>query len=180
MAIVAETRLFPPIITPYLPAKNIESVNTGIDILFDINELNDESIIEEIHVIITRQSNYKSLFNSDYPLGIYPIAATSEILEAGVVHVHETILTCSQLNFNEYYKVQLRFSSIEACVGLTGAALSDALLNESNMAQFSEWSSVSAMRFIAEPTMTLRGNIEGDSNIMTPNNSSPYKLTSHY
>ena len=181
MAIVAETRLFPPIITPYLPAKNIESVNDGIDIPFDINELNDESIIEEIHVIITRQSNYKSLFNStSYPLGIYPIAATTEILESGIVHIPETILTCSQLNFNEYYKVQLRFSSIEACVGLTGATLSDALLNESNMAQFSEWSSVSAMRFIAEPTMTLRGNIEGDSNIMTPDNTSPYKLTSHY
>ena len=59
---VTETRLFPPIMAPYLPAKNINSVNQGIRITFDINELNNITDIKEIHVVITRQSDYNSLF----------------------------------------------------------------------------------------------------------------------
>ena len=183
MATPSEVRLFPPILANYFPALNIEDVNSGIDIPFDINSLNDESIITEIHVMITRQSNYKSLFKSNsYPLGIYPAAY---VQESRSIHVPtDTIADINQLSFNEYYKVQVRLSCVtdpeQSAVGETGSDLSDILLNESNLAQYSEWSSVGLLRFIAEPTMTLRGNIEGDSNIMLPGNVNPYMLDTHY
>ncbi len=183
MAVVPEIRLFPPIISPYLPAKSLVSVNNGIDIPFDINELNDINSIKEIHVIITRQSNYKSLFNSSkYPLGIYPITITqgSTILTDKLVHIPASVLVGDQLNFNEYYKVQLRFSAAAVCGSATGANLSTILLNESNMAQFSEWSSVSAVRFVAEPTVITRANILGEDNLLDPTAELPQSLTSHY
>lgn len=185
MATVAEVRIFPPIIAPYIPAKNIESVNNGIDIPFEMNELNDPSVITEVHVMITRQQNYKSLFNSiDYPLGIYPLTFTSAMAETGIIHVPASILNVAQLNFNEYYKMQLRFSAVtdpdQKAAGKTGSTLSENLLNESNLAQFSEWSSVGLLRFVAEPTFVLRANIQGNSNEMLPDNVNPYYLTSHY
>ena len=188
---VTETRLFPPIMAPYLPAKNINSVNQGIRITFDINELNNITDIKEIHVVITRQSDYNSLFNSRlYPLGIYPftIQEGSTILQDGYIdipsrvnpqsEISDPIINVGELNFNEYYKVQLRFSQVACCGNATGSELSDILLNESNMAQFSEWSSVSAMRFIADPTFELRGNIEGE--VLINNTSSPQTIISNF
>ena len=58
MATVSESRLFPPIVSPYLPAKNITSVSNGIEIPFEINELNSLEDIKEIHILIVRQSSY--------------------------------------------------------------------------------------------------------------------------
>ena len=203
MATVAETRLFPPILAPYFPAKNIESINTSIQIPFDINDFNDPSIITEVHVMITRQSNYQSLFKTSgqvdehdipihpyYPLGIYPIAVDQTILNSKILTIPTavisgyTIINVNELDFNEYYKVQIRFSSVTdpdlVAAGHSGVDLSNRLLNESAMAQFSEWSSVGLMRFIAEPTITIKGNIDGDSNVMTPDNVNPYLLDTHY
>ena len=187
MATVTETRMFPPIIAPYIPAKNIESVNNGIDIPFDLNELNDPTVITEVHVMITRQLNYKTLFKVNlYPLGIYPLTFTQTMIDTGIIHIPETVLNVGQLNFNEYYKIQLRFSAVDItdpdarAADKTGSPLSDNLLNEANMAQFSEWSSVGLLRFVAEPTFVLHGNIQDDSNEMLPDNVNPYYLTSHF
>ena len=196
MATVAETRLFPPIMASYLPAKSIDIDTTnGFGITFDVNELNNITDILEIHVIITRQSDYSSLFNSElFPLGIYPIvnAEVQTALQNGVIHIPERlgglsltapIIDITQLNFNEYYKVQLRFSSVACCTDehdalLTGSELSIALLNESNMAQFSEWSSVSALRFIAPPTFELRGNVA--NNVLNPNAQTAQMITGNF
>lgn len=188
---VTETRLFPPIMAPYLPAKNINSVNQGIRITFDINELNNITDIKEIHVVITRQSDYNSLFNSRlYPLGIYPftIQEGSTVLQDGYIdipsrinpqsEISDPIINVGELNFNEYYKVQLRFSQVACCGDAIGSELSDILLNESNMAQFSEWSSVSALRFIAPPTFVLRGNVA--NNILNPDAQTAQMITGNF
>lgn len=190
MATVAETRLFPPIMAPYLPAKDINTVNQGISISFDINELNNIEDIKEIHVIITRQTNYNSLFNHTlYPLGIYPITVgQTTVLQDGVITIpsrvdpsdptSDVIIDVGELNFNEYYKVQLRFSGVECCGNTTGAELSNILLNESYMAQFSEWSSVSSMRFIAQPSFELRGNV--NTGTLSPSPQNPQTISSNF
>lgn len=181
MATVGETRLFPPIVSPYLPAKDIASVSSGITIPFEINDLNSLEDIKEMHVLITRQSNYNSLFNpTNYPLGIYVFTATSTILTNKEFTIPSSIINVDQLNFNEYYKMQIRFSKDNHGAGQTGTSLSQYLLNETYMAQFSEWSSVGLIRFIAEPTISMIGNIEGDTNVMVAGNTNDYQLTSHY
>lgn len=181
MATVSESRLFPPIVSPYLPAKNITSVSNGIEIPFEINELNSLEDIKEIHVLIVRQSSYNYLFKTDnYPLGIYIMSATSAILEQHKLTIPSSIINPDQLGFNEYYKMQLRFSSDDEGVGKTGATLSSYLLNEAKMAMFSEWSSVGLIRFIADPTISMMGNIQGDTHEMEPGGLNVYQLTSHY
>lgn len=181
MATVSESRLFPPIVSPYLPAKNITSVSNGIEIPFEINELNSLEDIKEIHILIVRQSSYNYLFKTDsYPLGIYIMSATSAILEQHKLIIPSSIINPDQLGFNEYYKMQLRFSSDDEGVGKTGATLSSYLLNEAKMAMFSEWSSVGLIRFIADPTISMMGNIQGDTHEMEPGGLNVYQLTSHY
>ena len=181
MATVSESRLFPPIVSPYLPAKNITSVSNGIEIPFEINELNNLEDIKEIHILIVRQSSYNYLFKTDsYPLGIYIMSATSAILEQHKLTIPSSIINPDQLGFNEYYKMQLRFSSDDEGVGKTGAILSSYLLNEAKMAMFSEWSSVGLIRFIADPTISMMGNIQSDTHEMEPGGLNVYQLTSHY
>lgn len=181
MATVNEVRLFPPVIQPYFPAKTINSVSSGITIPFEINDLNSLEDIKEMHVLITRQTNYNSLFNNtNYPLGIYVFTATSTILTNKQFTIPASILNVDQLNFNEYYKVQVRFSKDTNGTGKTGIQLSQYLLNEAYMAMFSEWSSVGLLRFIAQPTISMIGNIEGDTNVMIAGNTTPYNLTTHY
>lgn len=155
MATVGDTRIFPPIIQPYLPAKLITSISNGITIPFELNSLNDPDDIHTIHVSIIRQTNYQSLLNHNYPLGIIVLNYTPGMT---AVTIPSTALTGDELDFNTYYKVQLRFSKLAGAaggVGKTGQALSEILLNEANLAQFSEWSSVGAVRFIAEPTIIV-------------------------
>ena len=50
MATVSESRLFPPIVQPYFPAKTISSVSSGITIPFEINELNSLDDIKRKHI----------------------------------------------------------------------------------------------------------------------------------
>ena len=158
MATIAEGGLFPPIIQSYLPAFNISTVrNEGLSIDYNVSDYNSFSDILSVHVSITRQSNYHSLFNkSTYPIGIW-------VKNISVSDVNQTItipssaLNPSELSYNEYYKVQIRLSKI-SYNGSIGTALSAYLNNESNLANFSEWSTVCLIRFIAPPVFSLDGN----------------------
>ena len=79
MATIAEGGLFPPMVDAYLPAINVidnfyenPGHNGYIKIPFNISPYNSPTDIKGIHVSITRQSNYNSIFNrTDYPMGIY-------------------------------------------------------------------------------------------------------------
>ena len=69
-----------------------------------------------------------------------------------------SILNLSEVSYNEYYKLQIRFSSDDGGTGLTGQTLSQYLTNESNLEDFSEWSTVCLISFIAEPNIVLNCN----------------------
>lgn len=163
MATIAEGGLFPPIIQAYLPAIAIKNEEPFITIPYNTSEYNTLSDIKSIQISITRQSNYDSLFDKNkYRRGIYVINNTSLTSEDNTLTISKDILNMSQLSYNEYYKVQLRFSKIpcpvnaepgQAC--LIGEQLSLYLLDESNLTQFSEWSTVCLIRFIAPPVITI-------------------------
>ena len=160
--------MFPPMIDAYLPALPIHNVITsgtgmGISIPFTISNFNTPSDIKGVHISITRQSNYHSILNStSYPMGIYVANVTNAAVTingySGTIVVDSTRINKLELNYNEYYKVQLRFSKDTHYSGATGINLTKYLTNESNLEQFSEWSTVGLIRFIATPKITMAGN----------------------
>ena len=176
-------RLFPPILAPYIPAKSITSVSSGITIPFEINQFDDPSYITEVHVIITRQSNYMSLLNDNYPLGIIALAPGDLTISNKTITIPSSVINVNQLSYNEYYKVQLRFSAVtdtsQQGIGKTGATLSRILRNESNLAKYSEWSSVGLVRFISPLNLLVEANITGSSHTLVNDGNIAY-LTSHY
>ena len=168
MATIAEGGLFPPIIEQYLPAFNLQEVmTTGLNLQFSTSPFeSDLSSIYGAHISITRQSNYESVFSkTKYPLGIYPIYFGSSGLDNKDVEVTIPFTTISdnfdmsQISYNEYYKVQVRFSNDNTNISnYTGLTLSTYLTNENNLSHFSEWSTVCLIRFIAPPKFQLDGN----------------------
>lgn len=174
MATIAEGGLFPPIIQSYLPAFNISTVkSSGLAIDYNVSDYNSFQDILSVHVSITRQSNYHSLFKkSTYPLGIWVKNITVTDVDQTVT-IPSSALNPSELSYNEYYKVQIRLSKI-SYGGQTGTALSTYLNNESNLANFSEWSTVCLIRFIAPPEFSLDGNgeslVTSGSNVITVSN----------
>lgn len=160
--------LFPPMIDAYLPALPIHNAITngagmGIPINFTISSFNNLSDIKGIHISITRQSNYNSLLDSSlYPMGIYVAQVNSSKVSingySGTITVGADIINKLELNYNEYYKVQLRFSKDENYSDITGRTLTEYLVNESNLEMFSEWSTVGLIRFIATPLITMSAN----------------------
>lgn len=178
MATIAEGGLFPPIVDTYLPAINIDDVlfkvyedhgdNHYLRLAFNLSPYNNLQDLQSFHVSITRQSNYHSIFDAeDYPLGIYvrnffeddPDARPTELDQTCLINIEN--LNFNEINYNEYYKVQFRLSK-DRWNQSFGESLSRYLTNESNLAKFSEWSTVCLIRFIAPPKIYIKGDtIEG-------------------
>ena len=164
MATIAEGGLFPPIIDNYMPAFNIETVkSSGLSINFDLSPYNSTlSAIKSYHISITRQSNYESIFDKNkYPLGIYannftPVPSSESRTET----IEWSKFNKAQINYNEYYKVQVRLSKkiLTSAEIQGGVDLSTHLTDEDNLKEFSEWSTVCLIRFIAPPIFKLDAN----------------------
>lgn len=189
MATIAEGGLFPPIIDTYLPAFNIltKVKNDGLKyIKFNLSEYNTLSEIESCHISIIRQSDYTSLFDSTkYPIGIWVKNFSGEPDLDQSVKIPYSAFNSDNFNYNEYYKVQVRLSKIEvptksgSSALIDGTALSAYLNNETNLAQFSEWSTVCLIRFIADNTIEIDCNGESlENNIVI--NSSRIALSGKY
>lgn len=173
MATITESGLFPPIIDSYLPGFNLVDIyQNDLTINFNISEFNDPTNIDKVHVSIIRQSNYQHIFNNTlYPLGIYvvddyhaPIGTTDTNIT-----IPFEILNLQQINYNEYYKVQIRFDNtathdVEYPSNPTGKALSNYLNSEQNLKCFSEWSTVCLIKFIAPSSIEVYGNNEVEFN----------------
>ena len=168
MATIAEGGLFPPIIQAYLPAFNVKTaIDTGITIPYNISEFNSFSDIINVHVSITRQSNYTSLFDStNYIKGIWIAVNDTESTPEDIqftknsITIPPSVFNKGNFAYNEYYKVQVRLSKDNHYRGEVKTELSEYLTNESFLADFSEWSTVCAIKFIAPPKFNLDGNGE--------------------
>ena len=177
MATITESGLFPPIIDSYLPGFNlVEVYQNGLTINFNIsdyNDFHDISLTNGVHISIVRQSNYHHIFNTtNYPLGIYVSAFTPPAQGSTDTSINIPFekFNLDEINYNEYYKVQVRFDNIkthntpyinpETGLPEIGAGLSNYLNDEQNLKCFSEWSTVCLIKFIAPPKIELYGNNE--------------------
>ena len=163
MATVAESGLFPPLIDTYMPAQSVDDItqNGGFKIKFNISPYNDISDITEIHVSITRQSNYNSLLlSSNYPMGIWITRTIPTPGDDGNIELRVpfSALNENQFAYNEYYKIQIRLAKNTEPFPGTGKPLSDYLSKETNLATFSEWSTVCLGRMIAPSSLSLDAN----------------------
>ena len=164
----ADNGLFPPILQAYLPAFNVKTaINSGITIPYNISEFNSFSDITNVHVSITRQSNYTSLFDStNYIKGIWIAVNDTESTPENIqftedsITIPPSVFNKNNFAYNEYYKVQVRLSKDDHYQGKVKTELSEYLTNESFLADFSEWSTVCAIKFIAPPKFNLDGNGE--------------------
>ena len=180
MATIAENGLFPPIIDSYMPAiTKSQLVSEGIRVKLNLNynTLGGDNGVKSFHLSLTRQSNYHSAFNSNYPRGVYitgyyivdpnDSSIITVVIPENIIESVDSPET-EELCFNEYYKLQVRFSA-DANPHLHGADLSDYLTNEDNLAKFSEWSTVCLVRFIDDPNFQIKVNGQDPSGLQELN-----------
>lgn len=149
--------LYPPIVATYMPA----FIRTqSCKIYFSLSMYNSYEDIKNVQVIISNQNtNISALKTSTYPAGIkitnlnidssidgddkYYITISLNDLEGGIFEL------------NQFYKVQLRFTSINAANITDSQKIASWLSN--NEAYFSEWSTVCLIKGIQQPSIYIKG-----------------------
>ena len=163
------TNLYPPIVSTYVPAF---LKSPGVcKLYFSISQYNSFEDIKHAQVTIKNQnSNLSVLSKAKYPCeimlkeikqenGKYYIEITKEDISGG------------EFELNLYYKVQIRFTSVDATyVSLNVPQAIDSWLT-TNQSSFSEWSSVCLIRAISTPDLELTG-WDIQSNKLTWSNTS--------
>jgi len=164
--------LYPPIIKTYNPAFLINGSSSKCRIYFSISLYNTLSEISNAQIAISYQNNNKSALystrrnNSDinekpkYPCDImltriytdnsrisddkYYIEIANDDLQYG-------------FEINQYYKVQIRFTSVNADeISLSTPQAIDSWL-ASNLSLFSEWSTICLVKGISVPSLNISG-----------------------
>lgn len=156
--------LYPPIIDTYMPA----FVRTqACKIYFSLSIYNSYEDIKNAQVIISNQNtNMSVLKQSLYPAGIkianinidnsttrddrYYITISPSDLEGGVFEL------------NQFYKVQIRFTGINAS-NITDSQKIASWLND-NESFFSEWSTVCLIKGIQQPIIYIKGFEDASNN----------------
>ena len=201
MATITNSNLYPPVVDTYMPAFLIDGDNELkkiCKVYFSISSFNSRSEIKNAQVTLTNQNtNVSALSTLKYPCGIklspiyedvtkttedrYYIEIEPSDLEPEYDYDEEKgRYTTSKFNINQYYKVQIRFTSAEApdiSVGMPPSdydsehnKYNDAQSIDSwltaNLNKFSEWSTVCLIRGISAPILTVKGlDANADSSI---------------
>lgn len=161
-----DTTLYPPIVDTYQPTFVISSTATA-KIYFDISSFNTFSDIAAIQLsLVGQKTNSEVLHSVLYPTGIKVFLA-SEIKEDSTKTVNKYYIEIENSDLqngfyvNQYYKAQLRFSSVAPPLDGTSASQKiDAWITQ-NTDYFSEWSTVTLVHGISQPTVTLNGIVNG-------------------
>ncbi|MGN0992868.1 MAG: hypothetical protein ACI4PE_03010 [Bacilli bacterium] len=114
--------LYPPIVNTYAPAFLIDSINTSKNtckIYFSISLYNSYSDIQNAQVTICNQNTNTSVLNEEkYPCGIMLtniyIDRERESDDKYYIEIKKTDMMNNQFEINQYYKVQIRFTSVNA------------------------------------------------------------------
>ena len=145
---VTNTTLFPPILKDTQPA----FINTGsCRIYFNLSQFNSLDEIRHAQITVINQKNNKNVLNSSYPDGIKII---NEFNQSGnndykyYVEISSSDIVGGAFELNQFYKVQIRFSNIDIS-SPTAQAIN------SNLDHFSEWSTVSLIKGISIPTISI-------------------------
>ncbi len=155
--------LYPPIINTWMPA----FVRTAAcKVYFSLSNYNSIDDIRNAQVIVSNQSTNLSVLNTDqYPAGI---KITNINIDNSIQgnNKYYIIISPSDLDggfeLNQFYKVQIRFTSIDADVLSDSKKIAPWLVN--NQQYFSEWSTVCIIKGIEQPLIYIKG-FESDEQV---------------
>lgn len=155
--------LYPPIMNTYAPAFLIDSNNTAANtckVYFSFSAYNTIADIKYAQVTISTQNTNTSALNPEkYPSGIMLsnvfIDNTRKTDDKYYIKITKADMLNEKFEINQYYKVQIRFTSIDASdAKVLPPQQIDNWLAE-NMSLFSEWSSVCLVRGISTPSLAI-------------------------
>ena len=157
--------LYPPIVDTYMPAFLVDSVSLAKNICrvyFSISLYNVISDIKNAQVTICDQNTNVSVLNEDlYPCSIMLTNIYEDVTRTSddkyYIEIKKSDMVNEQFEINQYYKVQIRFTSAAAAsVSMRTPQAIDSWL-AANSSLFSEWSTVCLVRGISTPTLAIPG-----------------------
>ena len=156
--------LFPPILDAYMPAFLIGSGNIQKNICkvyFSISLYNNIKDIKNAQVTVVNQNNNLSVLNREkYPCEVMLTNIKTDLTRVSDDKYYIEIATDDiegGFQINQYYKVQIRFTGVNASeISLSIPQAIDSWL-ATNLANFSEWSTVCLVRGISVPVLTISG-----------------------
>lgn len=161
--------LYPPIVDTYVPAFLTDS-GTDKDICriyFTLSQFNTMEDIENVQVTVRSQYTNLSVLNkSKYPSEVMLTSIQEDSSKTSddryYIELNKTDIQGGQFEINQYYKVQMRFTHVDAAeVSLATPQAIDGWL-AANINLFSEWSTVCLIRGISTPQLAVSGfTIEG-------------------
>ena len=154
------SNFYPPIVETYMPA----FVNTqACRVYFALSQYINKEDIKGIHVVVRDQyRNLSALDPIKYPSEMMLLPGTlNEDPEVKTEYKYYIEINNSDIKngfTNDlYYKVQIRFSTIES----PNSQAADGWLS-SNLSNFSEWSTVTLVRSIPTPTFSIKCGKESE------------------
>ena len=156
--------LYPPIVDTYVPAFLADS-GTDKDICkvyFTLSKFNTISDIKNVQITVRNQyTNLSVLDKSKYPSEIMLTSIKEDTNRTSddkyYIELNKTDIQGGQFEINQYYKVQMRFTHVDAAeVSLTTPQAIDGWL-AANINLFSEWSTVCLIRGISTPQLAVSG-----------------------
>lgn len=156
--------LYPPIVDTYVPAFLVDS-GTDKDICriyFTLSKFNTISDIANVQITVRNQyTNLSVLDKSKYPSEIMLTSIQEDTGKTSddryYIELNKTDIQGGKFEINQYYKVQMRFTHIDAAeVSLIAPQAIDGWL-AANINSFSEWSTVCLIRGISTPQLAVSG-----------------------
>ena len=170
--------LYPPVVETYMPAFLIGSSDiqkNTCKVYFSISLYNSLKDIKNAQVTVANQNTNLSVLNKNkYPCEIMLTDIKTDLTRVSNDKYYIEIKTDDieeGFQINQYYKVQIRFTSINASnVSLDTPQAIDSWL-AANLSNFSEWSTVCLVRGISVPNLNISGfDISADTTLWSLNN----------
>ena len=167
---VGLNNLYPPILETYMPA----FVRTQTcKVYFSLSIYNSYEDIKNVQVIVSNQNtNMSVLKTSLYPTGIKITNINIDNSIVGdnkyYINISPSDLENNIFELNQFYKVQLRFTSVNASDITDNKKIATWLDDNQNF--FSEWSTVCLIKGIQQPIIYIKNfDIDdyGDNSILT-------------
>ena len=159
------SNLYPPIVPDTTPA----FIRTkSCKIYFSLSMYNSAADIKNVQIsLVNQRTNASALKTSAYPSGIKIASLYYDPDVRGdynyYVQINPSDLAEGSFGLNQFYKVQLRFTSKSASnPPSSGTALAKWLYD--NMQYFSEWSKVCLIKGIEQPHISIRGFDDTENN----------------
>lgn len=168
--------LYPPVVETYMPAFLVDSENEEENVCklyFSISDYNTIDDIKNAQITVRDQETNLSVLDSvKYPT---EIMLTNILTDENIKTSYKYYIKISKTDvsggfeLNKYYKIQIRFTNTDASdVSLSTPQAIDSWLN-TNLNNFSEWSSICLIRGISQPQLTVQGFSENETKVINWN-----------